>query len=90
MAQISTVVTTFDRLRNGKPVLDGDPNLGYAASFLYTLTGKKPDDQAQAIALVIADRQKMAFVGALGIRQRLALAIDHPASRPAWTRRAAP
>jgi citrate synthase len=44
MAQTATIVTTFDRLRNGKPVVDGDPNLGFAANFLYTLTGKKPDD----------------------------------------------
>jgi citrate synthase len=44
MAQTSTIVTTFDRLRNGKPVVDGDPKLGFAANFLYTLTGVKPDD----------------------------------------------
>jgi len=44
MAQTATIVTTFDRLRNGKPVVDGDPKLGFAANFLYTLTGKKPDD----------------------------------------------
>jgi citrate synthase len=44
MAQTATIVTTFDRLRNGKPVVDGDPKLGLAANFLYTLTSKKPDD----------------------------------------------
>ena len=44
MAQTSTIVTTFDRLRKGKPVVDGDPKLGFAANFLYTLTGVKPDD----------------------------------------------
>jgi len=44
MAQTSTIVTTFDRLRTGKAVVDGDPKLGFAANFLYTLTGKKPDD----------------------------------------------
>ena len=44
MAQTATIVTTFDRLRNGKPVVQGDPKLGLAANFLYTLTGKKPDD----------------------------------------------
>src|SRR5208282_428538 len=28
----------------GEPVIEPDPNLGFAANFLYTLTGKKPDD----------------------------------------------
>src|SRR5205823_4636649 len=40
MAQTATLVTTYDRLRNGKPVIPGDPALGFAANFLYTLTGK--------------------------------------------------
>ena len=44
MARVATIVSTFDRLRNGKEVVAGDPALGYAANFLYTLTGKKPDD----------------------------------------------
>lgn len=44
MARVSTIVTTYDRLRKGQPVVEGDPALGYAANFLYTLTGKKPDD----------------------------------------------
>jgi citrate synthase len=44
MAQTPTIVSTFDRLRNGKAVLPGDPNLSLAANFLYTLTGKRPDD----------------------------------------------
>lgn len=43
MAKVSTLVTSYDRLRNGKDVVAGDPKLGYAANFLYTLTGKKPD-----------------------------------------------
>ncbi len=56
MAQTSTIVTTFDRLRNGKPVLEGDPALGFAANFLYTLTGKKPDavmERAFDVALTL-------------------------------------
>jgi citrate synthase len=47
MAQTATIVTTFDRLRNGKDVVPGDPSLGFAANFLYTLTGKKPDDVSE-------------------------------------------
>ena len=44
MAQTPTIVTSFDRLRNGKPLVEDDPKLGFAANFLYSLTGKRPDD----------------------------------------------
>lgn len=56
MAQTATIVTTFDRLRNGKPVVAGDPTLGLAANFLYTLNGTKPDsvmERAFDIALTL-------------------------------------
>lgn len=44
MAQTATIASTFDRLRNNQPVIEGDPSLGFAANFLYTLTGNRPDD----------------------------------------------
>jgi citrate synthase len=44
MAQTPTIVTTFDRLRNGQRAIEGDPQLGFAANFLYTLSGKRPND----------------------------------------------
>jgi len=44
MSQTATIVTTFDRLRNGKQPIESDPNLGFSANFLYTLTGRRPDD----------------------------------------------
>src|SRR5262249_35436505 len=44
MAKTATIVTTYDRLRKGQPVIEGDSSLHFAANFLYTLTGKKPDD----------------------------------------------
>ena len=56
MARTATIVTTFDRLRNGKEVIPGDPNLGFAANFLYTLTGRRPDDvmeKAFDVAMVL-------------------------------------
>jgi len=43
MAQTATIVTSFERLRNGKSVVPGDPSLSFAANFLYTLTGNKPE-----------------------------------------------
>jgi len=56
MAQTATIVTSFDRLRKGQPVVAGDPKLGFAANFLYTLTGNAPDDvmaHAFDIALIL-------------------------------------
>jgi citrate synthase len=44
MAQTPTIVSAFDRLRNGKPLVADDPDLGLAGNFLYTLTGNRPDD----------------------------------------------
>jgi citrate synthase len=44
MAKTATLLTTYDRLRNGNPVIPADPALGFAANFLYTLTGKRPDE----------------------------------------------
>ncbi len=49
MARVSTIVTSFDRLRKGDPVISGDPNLDYAANFVYTLTGKKPDEVMERV-----------------------------------------
>jgi len=44
MSKTADIVTTFDRLRNGRPLIESDPKLGFSAHFLYTLTGKRPDD----------------------------------------------
>ena len=49
MARVSTIVTAFDRLRKGKEIIPGDPNLGYAANFLYTLCGRRPDDVMERV-----------------------------------------
>jgi citrate synthase len=56
MAQTATIVTSFDRFRKAQAVVAGDPKLGFAANFLYTLTGKKPDQvmtRAFDIALIL-------------------------------------
>jgi len=42
--QISTLVAAFDRLRNGKEILDQKPGKSQAWNFLYQLTGKEPDE----------------------------------------------
>jgi citrate synthase len=49
-------VASFDRLRKREEVIEGDPNLGFAANFLYILTGRKPDDvmeHAFDVALIL-------------------------------------
>ena len=56
MAQTATIATSFDRLRNKKEIIEGDPKLGFAANFLYTLTGNRPDEvveRALDIALTL-------------------------------------
>jgi citrate synthase len=49
MAQTATIVTSFDRLRNGLPVVKGDPAMSFATNFLYTLTGKDQDDVMERV-----------------------------------------
>jgi citrate synthase len=44
MSKTPDIVTAFDRVRKKQPVIPGDPALGFSANFLYTLTGKRPDD----------------------------------------------
>jgi citrate synthase len=43
-AQFPIIVTAFHRLRNGQQPIAPDPSLSIAANFLYTLSGKKPDE----------------------------------------------
>src|ERR1700683_443224 len=43
MAQTSTIVSSFGRMRAGQAVLATDPSLSFAGNFLYCLTGKRPD-----------------------------------------------
>jgi citrate synthase len=49
MARVASIVTSFDRLRNGQEPVPGDPELSYAGNFLYTLSGKKPDDVMERV-----------------------------------------
>jgi citrate synthase len=56
MARVATIVTSYERLRAGKELVPGDPNLSYAANILATLTGRKPDDvmeRAFDVALIL-------------------------------------
>lgn len=42
IAQLGTIVATYDRIRKGQRVLRPDPRLGHAEDFLRMITGKKP------------------------------------------------
>jgi citrate synthase len=56
MAQTAALVAGYGRIRAGKEILPADPSLGFAANFLYTLTGSKPDDvmeRAFDVALIL-------------------------------------
>ncbi|GAF64343.1 citrate synthase [Bacillus sp. TS-2] len=43
-AKIPTIVTTFSRLREGKEPVSPRKDLGFAANFLYMLTGEEPEE----------------------------------------------
>jgi hypothetical protein len=43
VAQVPTMVTTYERLREGKEPITPDRSLSMAASFFYLLNGEKPD-----------------------------------------------
>ncbi len=56
MAQTPVIVAGYERLRCGKELIPTDPSLGFAANFLYMLTGNKPDDvmeRAFDVALIL-------------------------------------
>lgn len=45
IARLPLVLAAWERIRNGKEPLPADPELDEAASFLYLLSGSKPDPQ---------------------------------------------
>jgi citrate synthase len=44
-AKMTTLVTAFDRLRNGKEIVAPNPSKSIAWNFFYTLTGNEPDPE---------------------------------------------
>jgi citrate synthase len=45
MARFPTIVASFERMRNGQEAVAPNPKLGYAANYLYMLTGKEPEER---------------------------------------------
>jgi citrate synthase len=44
MSKTATIVAALGRLRQDKPLIESDPQLGFSANFLYTITGNRPDE----------------------------------------------
>ena len=49
IAKVPTIVASWQRIRNGQPVVDPDPGLGHAANFLSMLNGERPDPETARI-----------------------------------------
>lgn len=45
IAKLSAVLAAWERIRNGKPPVAPDPNLGMGANFLYMLKGERPTEE---------------------------------------------
>src|ERR1700685_3783751 len=55
-SQIAMIVAAYDRIRKGKPVVEGDGSISHAANFLLQLNGEKPSSTAEKaldIALIL-------------------------------------
>ena len=49
IGKVPTIVASWQRIRNGEPIIDPDPSLSHAANFLYMMTGEKPDKEIEKI-----------------------------------------
>ena len=49
IAKVPTIVASWQRIRNSKPLVDPDPSLGHAANFLYMMSGEVPDRELETI-----------------------------------------
>ena len=45
IARFPTVIATYHRIRSNEQVLKPNPKLSHAGNFLYTLTGREPDEE---------------------------------------------
>ncbi|WP_028325128.1 citrate/2-methylcitrate synthase [Desulfatirhabdium butyrativorans] len=45
VSRVGTVVAAWNRIRNGLPPIEPDPQLSHAANFLYMLNGVRPDEE---------------------------------------------
>ena len=49
IAKVPTIISSWQRIRNGLDPIDPDSSLSHAANFLYMMTGEKPDAEVEKI-----------------------------------------
>ena len=49
IAKVPTIISSWERIRNDKELIQPDPELNHAANFLYMLTGNKPDKEMERV-----------------------------------------
>lgn len=49
IAKVPTIVASWQRIRNQMDPVDPDPSMGHAASFLYMMSGDRPDKELESI-----------------------------------------
>ena len=49
IAKVPTIVSSWQRIRNDKKIVESDTELSHAANFLYMLNGEKPDAELEKI-----------------------------------------
>jgi citrate synthase len=49
IAKVPTIISSWQRIRNGLEIVDPDSSLSHAANFLYMMTGEKPDAEIEKI-----------------------------------------
>lgn len=49
IAKVPAIVASWQRIRNGRHLVDPDPSLGHAANFLYMMSGDRPDRELETV-----------------------------------------
>ena len=49
IAKVPTIISSWQRIRNGLKIVDPDPSLNHAANFLYMMSGEKPDPEVEKV-----------------------------------------
>ena len=49
IAKVPTIVSSWQRIRNGKKIIEPDPELSHASNFLYMINNEKPDPELEKI-----------------------------------------